>query len=195
MSYNLLMKKIYIIHGWSGASNADWIGWAGDAFKEKGYEVVVPDMPDTDNPQIKPWVDYLSSLVTDINSNTYFIGHSIGCQTIMRFLEKADKQAGGAIFVAAWFNLVNLESKESEDIAEPWIKTPIDLEKVKKNLKQSIVILGDNDKWVPYLETKKDFESKLGSKAVTIKNGGHITSDENFGPFPQLVKVFEENFK
>ena len=37
-------------------------------------------MPNTANPKIEEWVDYLNSKVDLLNEETYFIGHSIGCQ-------------------------------------------------------------------------------------------------------------------
>ena len=190
-----MKKRVIIVHGWEGSPTADWLGWATEAFQAKGYEVITPLMPDTNNPVIAKWVDHLKSVAGTVDEDTYFIGHSIGCQAIMRFLETADAKVGGAIFVAGWFNLKNLESKESEEIAKPWIQTSIDYAKVKMNLPRSIVILGDNDPWVPFEETKRDFETRLGSEVVTISGAEHITSDNDFGPFPQLVEIFESRFK
>jgi predicted alpha/beta hydrolase family esterase/very-short-patch-repair endonuclease len=188
------MKTIYLIHGWDGSSKGDWLGWATEAFTNKGYKVITPDMPNTKHPKIDEWVNHLKSLVINPDQNTYFIGHSIGCQAIMRYLETIDNKVGGAIFVAGWFNLINLENKESEDIAKPWIETPINTDKVKHNLGHSVVILGDKDPWVPLEETKKAFETKLGSDVIVLSGVGHITSDDGFGPFPKLIEVFENVF-
>lgn len=172
---------------------ADWIGWATEAFREKGCEVIVPEMPDTNNPVIEKWVEHLRSIVDVADENTYFIGHSIGCQTIVRFLELSNTKTRGAIFVAGWFDLTNQEEEERE-IAKPWIETPIDYAKVKANLAKSVVVLSDNDPYVPYAETKKNFEARLGSEVVTIAGVGHLTASDGFGPFPQLLEIFEKYF-
>ena len=187
------MKKIYIIHMWEGSSKGDWLPWAKKKFQKLGYEVIVPDMPNTSRPAIKPWVEHLASLVVLPDKNTYFIGHSIGGQAIMRYLETIDLKVGGAIFVAGWFNLVNLENDKARAIAKPWIETPMDFKKIKKNLGYSTVILGRNDPWVPYQETKNEFEQKLGSEIITLKNAGHITEDDGFGPFEKLIEVFQNH--
>ncbi len=189
-----MKRRVVIVHGWGGSPANDWLRWATEAFQAKGCDVITPEMPDTDNPVIEKWVEHLKSIAGTVDKDTYFIGHSIGCQTIMRFLEMIDTKVGGAIFVAGWFDLTN-QNKEEEEIANPWIQTPIDYAKVKANLAQSVVILGDNDPWVPYEETKKDFEMRLGSEVVTIHDAGHITSSDGFGPFPQLVEIFESSFK
>jgi len=194
LSYTSLMKKrIIIVHGWGGSPTADWIAWATRAFQKNGYEVLTPEMPDTDNPIIEKWEEYLKIVVDTADEHTYLIGHSIGCQTIMRFLETADVKIGGAIFVAGWFSLTN-QSEEEKMIAEPWIETPIEYTKVKMNLVRSIAVLSDNDPYVPYEKTKKDFETRLGSEVITVQRAGHFTSGDGFGPFPQLVEIFEKSF-
>ena len=184
------MKKLaYLIHGWDGAPDRDWLGWAQGALREKGFEVAAPEMPDTEHPRIVAWLAKMREVVARIDGDTYFVGHSIGCQAIMRFLAERDAKAGGAIFVAGWFNLVNLEGPEAEAIAKPWIETPIDLAKVRQNLGWSVAMLGDNDPWVPYPETKAAFETGLGSGTVTLPGAGHVTADDGFGPLPQLLEV------
>ncbi|MEK7126155.1 MAG: alpha/beta hydrolase [Patescibacteria group bacterium] len=188
-----MKRRLIIVHGWGGSPANDWIGWAAEAFREKGYEVIAPEMPDTDNPVIEKWVRHLSAVTGMVDKNTYFIGHSIGCQTIMRFLETIDIKIGGAIFVAGWFNLTN-QSEEEDVIAKPWIQTQIDYAKVKTNLIRSVTVLSDDDPYVPYEETKKDFEAQLGSEVVTVSGAGHFTISDGFGPFQQLVEIFEKHF-
>ena len=188
-----MKKRVIIVHGWEGSPTADWIGWATDAFRRKGYEVRTPEMPDTDRPVIEKWVRHLRSVAGTVDENIYFIGHSIGCQTVMRFLETIDAKAGGAIFVAGWFGLTH-QSEEEKAIAKPWIETPIDTAKVKTNLTHSVAVLSANDPYVPYEEAKRSFETRLGSEIITVPDAGHFTADDGFGPFPQLVEIFENHF-
>ncbi|MDP2655648.1 MAG: alpha/beta hydrolase [bacterium] len=189
-----MKKQIIIVHGWGGSPTNDWIAWATEAFQEKGYEVLTLEMPGTDNPVIEKWVEHIRLVAEVVDENTYFIGHSIGCQAIMRFLETVDARVGGAIFVAGWFNLTN-QSEEEKVIAKAWIETPIEYAKVKVNLTSSVAILSNNDPYVPYEETKKCFETRLGSEVITVHEAGHFTSGDGFGPFPQLVEIFENHFK
>lgn len=183
-----MKKRVFIVHGWEGASLKDWMPWTTFELQKLGYNVFCPDLPHTENPTIEEWVPFLSKMVDTPDENTYFIGHSIGCQVIMRYLETLNTSVGGAIFVAGWFDLENL-TPGTEAIVEPWITIPIDTEKVRKVLGFSIAILGDNDLWVPYEKTKAKFRKLLGSEIITIPNGGHMTSDEGFGPFPKLVEI------
>ncbi len=107
-----MSKRVIIIHGWSGNPNKDWIPWATAEIKNKGYKVTAPLMPDTDNPQIALWVGKLKEIVGEPKKDDTLIGHSVGCQTILRFLEELSERQkiDKVIMVAPWFKLTNLEN-------------------------------------------------------------------------------------
>ena len=187
-----MKKKIFIIHGWGGGPNEGWLAWLGKEFKDRGFDVVAPQMPNTDEPKIEEWIPFLSNLVGEPNQETYFIGHSIGCQTIMRYAETIyPKKVGKAVFVAGWFNLLNLEDEESYEIAKPWIETSIDFEKIKRIFESAHVFLSNNDPWVP-LTDKKIFEEKLGAKVIVEKNKGHFTEDNGIYEMPEILEILEK---
>lgn len=183
-----MQKRMFIIHRWDGAPSKDWLTWAKEEFEKKGFKVIVPKMPNSQEPKIGEWVSFLTKLVGEVDENTFFIGHSIGCQTIMRYLETVyPKKVGGIIFVAPWFNLTNLEDEESEVIARPWIQKPIDLEKVKNVTDNITVFMSDNDPFVP-LSDKEIFEGKLGAKVIVGNNMGHYTEGDGIRKLLVLLK-------
>lgn len=184
------MKRVFVIHGWGGSSQKDWIPWVREQLQQKGYTAIAPDMPDTDVPVIRVWVDELARLVGTPDKDTYFIGHSIGCQTILRYLETINTPVGGAVFVAGWFNLENLENEEVEQIAAPWITTPIDLKKVAVVLPQSTLLISDNDCYGAFEYNKEKF-TELGSKIQVLHDAGHITGEEGFTSFENAVTELE----
>ncbi len=183
------MKKVFIIHRWEGNPQGDWYPWLKGSLEQKGYQVFVPEMPDTDVPVIEKWVNYLRQIVGTPDSETYFIGHSIGCQTILRYLETIDTPIGGAVFVAGWFNLENIETSEAEVIAHPWTSTPIDLTKVKSVLPKSTLLISDNDPYGAFEYNKQKF-AELGSEIVILQNAGHITEDDGFTELPEVMNQF-----
>ncbi|MCX6766338.1 MAG: alpha/beta hydrolase [Candidatus Moranbacteria bacterium] len=186
-------KKVYIIHRWGGNSNERWLVWLGNQLKTIGYEVTIPDMPNSETPKIEEWVGYLQKLIPTPDENTFLVGHSVGCQAIIRYLEKLENiKVGGAVFVAGWFNLTGLESNKEKEIAKPWIETPINFEKVKSAASNFMAILSDNDPYVPLSETKKIFEEKLGAKVVIEKNKGHFTEGDDVFELPEVVRSIEK---
>ncbi len=183
------MTRVFIIHRWSGGPNDDWRPWLKTELEQRGYQVYLLTMPDTETPTINNWVQHLASSVGTPDNQTYFIGHSIGCQTILRYLETINVPVGGALFVAGWFNLENLEDAETITTANPWITTPINLPKVKSVLKKSTAILSDNDPFDALAENKEKF-SALSANILILPNAGHITADDGFIKAPIILQEF-----
>ena len=173
-------KRLFIVHGWGGNPNELLHQSLKKHFSKKGFKVIVPHMPNKDEPVINEWVSCLNKIVGKVDENTYFIGHSIGCQTIMRYLETLPEKTkvGGCIFIAGWFNLDNMESDEEERIAKPWIETKINFDKIKKIAKKIEVYLSSNEYYGFIEENSRIFKEKLKAKVIIEKDMGHFTDEE-----------------
>lgn len=182
-------KRVIIVHGWEGDPNKNWIPWLKLELEKAGYEVIAPAMPNTDAPEIGAWVEHLSKTVGAPDKNTYFVGHSVGCQTILRYLETVEQPVGGAVFVAGWFNLENLEDEESEKIIEPWIKTPIRISKVIKALPKSALLISDNDPFGAFEENTRKFK-EIESRIVVLPRAGHIHKLEESAILSEFLSLF-----
>ncbi len=182
------MKKVYIIHGWEGFPENHWFPWLRKKLEEKGFEVIIPEMPNPEEPDIKEWVGKLQAIVKDINGKTYFIGHSIGCQAIMRFLETlpVGSKVRGIIFVAGFFNLPYLETDEEKEIAKPWLETPINTEKIKELTKNIIAIFSDDDPEVA-LSDSKLFKERLNAEIIVERGKRHFTSGAGVTELPIVL--------
>lgn len=177
------MKKAYLIHGWEGNPENYWFPWLKSELESRDFEVVAPEMPNSDEPKIQPWIEKLKSTLQP-DENTVLVGHSIGCQTIMRYLQDLDSKLDRVIFVAPFFHLNNLEDQESKEIAKPWLETPIDLEAVKEKANSFTAIFSDNDPFVP-LSDKDIFQSALGAKIIVEHDKNHF--DEGINELPSAL--------
>ena len=185
------MKKVYIIHGWGADSKSDWIPWLKKELEDKNFEVLAPDMPDTDEPNIEKWVSKLKKLLPNPDENCILIGHSIGCQTIMRYLEKLEnKIVDKIILVAPWFNLKGLEDEELP-IADPWINTPINFENVKRSSNKIIALFSDNDPVVP-IEDEKLFRKNLNAETIIFNNKGHFNGEDGITEIPDFLEFLRD---
>lgn len=188
------MKRVFIIHRWSGGPNDDWRPWLSEQLRLKGYEVFVPEMPETTHPQIEKWVNKISEVVGIPDADTYFVGHSIGCQAIMRYLQTLPDEIKitKAVFVAGWFNLTGLEEEGQEivDIAKPWLETQVEYEKIK-NVCQSVeVFISSNEPFGCIEENKKIFEEGIGAHVTILPNKGHFTEDDGITELPEILELF-----
>lgn len=172
-------KRVFIVHGWDGYPEEGWFPWLKKELKARGFNVFVPQLPKPEEPRINNWVPKLKEVVGNPDEQTYFVGHSMGCQTIARYLENlsGNVMVGGVVFVAGFFKrLTNLEDEDMvRSVSKEWLTTPLDFAKVKKHLKNSIAIFSDNDPFVP-LDNQDDFRNLLGSKIVMEHNHkGHFS--------------------
>lgn len=185
------MKRVFIIHGWDGYPEEGWFPWLRQELENREFEVEVPAMPDPAEPKIETWVPFLKELVGKVDENTFFVGHSIGCQLILRFLETLpeDAKIGGAVFVAGWYNLRNLETEEEERIAGPWVNTPRDDEKIRKFLEgKSVAIFSDNDPWV-IPENQDSWKEKVGAKIIVEHDKGHFSGSDGVTELPSALNA------
>lgn len=170
------MKRVFIIHCWGASSGESWYPWLKSRLERKGFEVHALDMPDTEHPTIENWVSYLAQHVGVPDRETFFVGHSVGCQTIMRYVETLPTEIvlGGAVFVAGWFALSPeaYETPEEIDVARPWLDTAIAYDSVRKHLRNIIAIFSQDDPFVP-LENAKYYQERLGAKTIIQQGMGH----------------------
>ena len=189
------MKRVFIVHRWDGSPQADWYPWLKSELEAKGFEVYVPAMPNSDRPEIKKWVSFLKKSVKNPDAETFFVGHSIGCQTIIRYLSSLKLQVGGVVFVAGFFKLTGLESDEEKSIAQPWLETEIKVDKAKQNIGKSVAIFSDDDPYVPMINMKL-FKDDLGSDIIIEGHKGHFTFRDGATQLPivrdEMLKMAKE---
>ena len=191
------MKNIYLVHCWDGTSNDGWYPWIENQLNNSDTQVIRFDMPNTETPIIEEWVDTLNSKVDNLNEDTYFIGHSIGCQTIMRYLETKEVcKIGGILFVAPWLDLLPeaVADEESYNTAQPWIDTSINFEKIKQFTNNINCIFSSDDYFVS-LNQEKEFKSKLNARTLIVNNKGHISQDDGIYELEEIEVLAKEMLK
>ena len=183
-------KRVFIVHGWDGYPEEGWFPWLKKELEQKGFQVSVPQLPDPDTPRIDSWIPALASAVGIPDEQTYFVGYSIGCSTIVRYLETLppDVRVGGVVFVAGFFKRLILEGEEeSPAIAEPWLKTAVDFQKVRSHLDKNVAIFSDNDPYVP-LDNQDDFRDKLGSEIIIEHGKWHFNEGNGVMELPSALE-------
>lgn len=184
-----MVNRAYIIHGWGGNPQEGWFPWLKAALEKKQWDVVVPLMPNPSHPTIEAWVAFLSEVATTVNEGSLFIGHSIGCQAIVRFVETLNfgTKVGGIELVAPWMSLLSYEAAEEKAIAKPWETTPIDFPKVRAMCPHVSALFSDNDPFVG-VENEKLFKEKLGAKTQMLHAHGHFSGSDGVTELPEVLQ-------
>jgi hypothetical protein len=186
-------KRVFIIHGWGGSPQEGWFPWLKKELESRGFEVQVPAMPEPDEPKIETWVPYLAKVVGQPDANTFLVGHSIGCQTIIRYLQTLPEgvKIGGAVFVAGWYNLRNLETEKDKKIAGPWVSAPRDDKKIRQAVNQTVAIFSDNDPFV-IAANQDSWRERIGAKIIIEHKKGHFSGSDGIKELPSALAAMLE---
>jgi predicted alpha/beta hydrolase family esterase len=188
------MKKVYLIHGWEGSPTNNWFPYLKAQLKVKGFEVFVPSMPGEENPKRAEWEAVLEKLVPNPDQNTYFVGHSMGCRAILRYLENLPKvkKIGGAVLVAGWVNLPMWEGRTEAEtkVIEDWINPPMNLEKIHSHCQKFVAIFSDNDIYTP--KENIDAYKELGAEIIIKHAMGHFADDDRVKELPEVLEAIIE---
>jgi len=179
-----MSKKAFLIHGWEGYPEEGWRPWLKSELEKKGFSVFVPAMPDTKYPKMDAWLKHLTKIVGTPDKDCYFVGHSLGCITILRYLEtlKEGQKVGGVVLVAGFTSNLGYEELES------FFTKPIDWEKIKSHCEKFVAIHSDNDPYVS-LHYRDFFKSKLNAEIIVEHNMGHFSGDDGITELPVALNA------
>ena len=186
-------KLVVIIHAFGGHAGKFWYKRLADSLTavHPTAEVKVLRMTEPGLPKIEAWVSDLQSCLANAAASgklydVYLVGHSVGCQTIIRclalpetgqlFANRSSLRLSGALCVAGWFEVV-----DPWPTIEPWCSTPIDCVAARQALADAdaplVLIISDNDKYTPdFVGNALQWETHLGAVVELITGRNHFGS-------------------
>lgn len=95
--------------------------------------------------------------------------------------------------MAGWAHLTDeaYETEEDEEIAKPWLETPLDWAKIKFHTNKFVGIFSDDDPLVP-ISDAKIFESNLGAKIIIEQGKGHFSGSSGIKELPSALEAILE---
>lgn len=182
------MKRVFIIHGYTGYPEKNWFPWLKAELEKLGLSVEVPAMPNTNTPKLSEWLSHLQQVIGTPDKETYLVGHSLGCPTILRYLEslEEDQVIGGALLVAGFAEpLPHLPELDSFTV-DAWNN-----EKVKAGTNKLAIINSDNDEAVPFFNGEH-VRDRFNAELITVHNMGHINEKAGIKEVPFVLEKLIE---
>ena len=182
------------MHGWDGNPDEPVLKWLRLELEKLDWKVVAPAMPNPETPTIESWLQKLKEVVENPSEDTILVGHSVGCQAVLRYIETLPEETKvrGLALLAPWMELdqqtIEEEGEEVIEIARPWMETPIDFEKVKRLVGKSVAIFSDNDPFVPIAQAEV-FKNKLGAEIIMEHGMGHFSPSDEVSELPSLLRA------
>ena len=179
-----MAKRVFLVHCWEGYPDYGWYPWFKKGLEAKGFEVHVPAMPDTDNPEFGAWLEHLTRTVGEPGKDCYLVGHSLGCITILRYLEslKEGQKVGGVVLVAGFVSHLGYKELSS------FFTTFVDWEKIKSHCDKFVAIHSENDPYVS-LHYGELFKENLGAEVIVKHGMKHFSGADGVKELPDALEA------
>lgn len=181
------MSQIVLLHGDHANSQHHWLPYVAEEMEDRGWDVVSPDIPDSEDLDLERWVAFLNDELK-LTSDTVLVGHSSGCPTILTLLERSRTKVKKVVLVAGFI----------EDIGfgvDPILQDEYDWQKIKSNCDQFVFVNSDNDPYKCDDKQGRVMMDTLGGVQVIVSGAMHFGTDEYddvCDEFPLLIKLIED---
>lgn len=176
-----MTQRVFIVHGFEGSPRGNWFDWLSGQVRAAGYHADVLAMPAPDRPSVPAWQFALDQHIGKPDENTFLVGHSLGCITLLHFLSRQQPERIGGLVLAAGF----ADLLPALPVLDTYIKGAApEFDILKKIRMPKCCIVSDNDTHVPP-DLTLDMARRLNSPLVRIANGGHLMASDGFVRLPQ----------
>lgn len=172
--------KLCIVPRWSGNQDSDCYPWlrARPEIRARYDEVLGPMIDDPGTPTIEAWLDSLGRALADEDlSQVHLMGHSVGCQAVLRYLATLPAGAAGpagVLCVAGWWDVDNAWGS-----LRPWVDTPFDMARARAASGKIIVLLSDDDPFTSDHETNaRLWRERVGAEVRLVPGAKHFNGAE-----------------
>ena len=172
---------IVIVHAYGGSPKKFWYPALCKHF-DSDTMVVVPYLPGGTAPVVDEWLSCLRTTVqttTQEGANLYLVGHSLGCNAILRMLAAEPEAAAtlrglrGVLCVAGWLSI-----DEPWLEMEPWCHPRPDLAAARRTLEslgaRCTLLVSDNDRFTRDHESNRhEWRCGLGARTLLCPGRAH----------------------
>jgi predicted alpha/beta hydrolase family esterase len=172
-----------ILHGLNGAPGEHWQRWLAEQLTAAGREVIFPDLPNCDSPQLKEWLPALTDTLAGLPADGYdVVAHSLGA---VLWLHHAVNPGNSP--APARVALVAMPATPALlEVAPSFVPVPLDIDVVRKAADGTVLVGTDNDPYCPD-GVARTYGAPLKMAATVIPDGGHLNIDSGFGPWPAVL--------
>ncbi|WP_428309495.1 RBBP9/YdeN family alpha/beta hydrolase [Hydrocarboniphaga sp.] len=173
-------KQVTIVHGYMASPQDHWFPWLKAKLEAEGAEVDVLSLPDSAHARADAWLGYLQANIRQPDANHYFVAHSLGCISLLRYLGGLPTQTriGGFVLVSGFADSLSLLPQLDEFTAQP-----LDYRKLISIAPRRVAIASRDDGIVPYRQTAA-LSRSLKAPLLSVAHGGHFLGSEGHTQLP-----------
>jgi len=189
------MKNALILHGAGNDHTGNWFPWLKSELEKKGYKVWVPDLPNSDVPNLNDWLETIfSNKDWKFDEESIIVGHSAGATFILRVLEKLpiDIKIRKAVLVSGPAQMGTIP--DYFPYKREMVTPSFNWNKIKNSCEKFYFVCSDNDKYQCGEENSKIFQEHLDGEIILKKGQGHFNLEvsPDYKQFPLLLEIVEK---
>lgn len=182
--------KVVIVPRWGGTADDDWYPWLAAKLRGRAEVDFAPLLPLAWSPTIDETVAAVGRAVGRDAARTILVGHSTGCQAVVRWLAtQPPRSVPAALCVAAWFQV-----DERFPGVDEWIDTPIDTKAAAAAVATPIRVLisDDDDVTADHRATAAEWRRRLGAKVRVVPGAVHFNARQQRDVLGELVRLLRD---
>jgi uncharacterized protein len=191
----LQFDRVLLVPRWAGSPDSDCYPWLFSSLEARfgsRLEARALAMPEPATPRIDTWpAALMAELGSDLDAlaRTVLVGHSVGCQAILRALAALPGEGGvgGVLLVAPWFAV----DKPWPSLL-PWLERDFDAARARGRAGWMDALVSDNDPFTAGFEsTKAACSTLLGARVTVVPGAKHFNAAEEPVVLAALVARLE----
>jgi predicted alpha/beta hydrolase family esterase len=189
--------KFVILHGTMGSPKGNWFPWLSKELEKLGHKTVVPRLPTPKGQNPQNWIEVISKAIGEVggpDNETVIVGHSMSPWASCYYLGSIDKRIRAAFFVSPFAEQID-DTEPFKSLIQPFANGKVNWGEAKKNCKDIICFIGDNDPYVSMDVAKRFVKFSGAKKLVIVPNGGHLNSEFGYVTFPLLLETIKKELK
>jgi len=182
----MTIMRIILVHGYKGGPSLNFFPWLADALRDRGFDVLVPELPDPANPDRDVWTKSLIEAAGVLKDEDIIVGHSLGGAAALRFLEAAEARTTPHACV-----LISTPWMIKDDRFRGFFLTELDHDVLMWRASKFVVIHAKNDPVIPFTHAER-YAEVFHAKLIAPEEGGHFDGAEYSMILDAILDVAKE---
>ena len=174
--------RIIGVHGYRSSPRQHFWPLLEDELKKRGHEVLIPELPDPENPDPETWTKALVEAARVLTDEDIIVGHSLGGAAALRFLEAAEARTtpkACVLISTPWFI--------KDERFRGFFLSDLDHDVLMWRASKFHIVHAKDDRVIPVDHAQK-YASVFHGTLTTPETGGHFNDSL---PHPEILEAVE----
>ncbi|MFZ2681671.1 MAG: alpha/beta fold hydrolase [Patescibacteria group bacterium] len=178
--------RIILVHGFKASPKTHFWPWLQRALTDHRFEVLMPELPDAENPDRDAWTKALLEAVGPLSDQDIIVGHSLGGASALRLLEAAEARTTPHACV-----LISTPWMIKDEKFRSFFLTELDHDVLMWRASKFVVVHAQDDAVIPVAHADK-YAQVFHADLVTPAVGGHFEAEQQPVILEAILKVANE---